>query len=148
MSWTVTASHELMEMMVDPFINTDVFNQTTNTAGIIYAKEVCDAVEADNLGYTINSVLVSDFVLPSWFDGWRAPNSVAFSFKNNVHAPFALASGGYIGAFDVTRGSGWTQLLAETVPGTTSRVTTSTRAAKRGKTWEHQVKSSVTKNHS
>ena len=63
-SWTVTLSHELLEMLADPWINWCA--QGAN--GKIYALEVCDAVEADKLGYDIDGVLVSDFITPSWFE--------------------------------------------------------------------------------
>lgn len=131
LNWTVTTSHELLEMMVDPYVNDVIFAQTTNTAGRIYAKEVCDAVEADSLGYSINGITVSDFVLPTWFDDWRTANSTKFSFMNHVHAPFQLASGGYIGYFDVKTGSGWKQITAQAMPGLTSRVETAHRIDRR-----------------
>ena len=41
-SWSVTASHELLEMLVDPNINLTVLVQTdSQTAGTLYAYEVC-----------------------------------------------------------------------------------------------------------
>jgi hypothetical protein len=57
-SWTATLSHELLEMLADPWINWCAFGSDNK----LYALEVCDAVEADNLGYFIDGVLVSDFV--------------------------------------------------------------------------------------
>jgi hypothetical protein len=42
-SWTVTASHELLEMLGHPNVNLTVFVQNSNTAGILYAYEVRDA---------------------------------------------------------------------------------------------------------
>src|SRR5258708_2674057 len=48
LSWTVTASHELLEMLVDPWINLSVFEQSMATRGRIYAYEVCDACEDDD----------------------------------------------------------------------------------------------------
>jgi hypothetical protein len=116
-SWTVTLSHEIVELLADPFVNLTVFHQTSDTQGRLYAYETADAVEEDALGYRINGVLVSDFVYPAWFDGFRAPYSTRFSQMNNVHAPFALASGGYASYFDVTAGSGWQQVFAMTDPG-------------------------------
>jgi hypothetical protein len=111
LSWTVTLSHELLEMLVDPFIVNCVFAQQTNTTGTLYALECCDATEDDQFGYTINGVLVSDFVYPAWFESFREPHSTQFSFGNVVHSPFELAEGGYIGAFEVGPNSqGWTQL--------------------------------------
>jgi hypothetical protein len=110
-SWTVTASHELLEMLGDPNINLTVFAQNTNTAGILYAYEVCDACEDDSLGYRIENVLVSDFVYPSWFESFRAEGSTQFDRMNKIHNPFELLAGGYIGIFNVSTGSGWTQKI-------------------------------------
>jgi len=112
-SWTVTASHELLEMLADPNINLTVFVQNANTAGMLYAYEVCDACEADNNGYNIGNVLVSDFVYPSWFESFRMEGSTQFDQTNHIQAPLQLLSGGYIGIFTVSDGTGWTQLTAE-----------------------------------
>ncbi len=108
--WTVTASHELLEMLADPNINLTVFIQKNDTSGRLYAYEVCDACEADNLAYKINNTQVSDFVYPSWFEDFRAPNSTQFDYGKHINAPLKLVAGGYIGIFDVTSGNGWTQL--------------------------------------
>src|SRR5579864_4698159 len=52
-NWTVTASHELLEMLADPNINLTVFVQSGSAAGRLYAYEVCDACENDQFGYLI-----------------------------------------------------------------------------------------------
>jgi hypothetical protein len=108
-AWTVTASHELLEMLGDPNINLTVFAQNTNTAGILYAYEVCDACEDDSLGYKIENILVSDFVYPAWFESFRTEGSTQFDRMNKMHNPFELLAGGYIGIFNVSAGNGWTQ---------------------------------------
>ena len=112
-SWSVTASHELLEMLADPNINLTVFVQNANTSGTLFAYEVCDACEADNLGYKIGNVLVSDFVYPAWFEDFRAQGSTQFDQGNHIQSPLQLLPGGYIGVFNVSDGSGWTQLTAE-----------------------------------
>ena len=115
-SWTVTASHELLEMLGDPNINLTVFVQSNNTAGILYAYEVCDACEDDSLGYQIDNVLVSDFVYPSWFESFRTEGSTQFDRMNKIQTPFQLLVNGYIGIFNVTAGSGWQQRTSEKQP--------------------------------
>ena len=115
-SWTVTASHELPEMLGDPNINLTVFAQNSNTAGILYAYEVCDAREDDSLGYQIDNILLSDFVYPSWFESFRAEDSTQFDRMNKIQAPLQLLAGGYIGTFNVTSGRGWQQTTAEKHP--------------------------------
>jgi len=114
--WSVTASHELLEMLADPNINLTVLVQSSDTAGKLYAYEVCDACEADANAYKIGSVLVSDFVYPSWFEDFRAEGSTQFDQSNNIKAPFQLLAGGYIGVFDVNSGSGWHQVTPEKRP--------------------------------
>src|SRR5277367_561310 len=88
--WSVTASHELLEMLGDPNINLTVFVQNSNTAGTLYAYEVCDACEDDSLGYTINNILLSDFVYPAWFESFRTEGSTQFDRMNKIHTPFGL----------------------------------------------------------
>jgi hypothetical protein len=114
--WTVTASHELLEMLGDPDINLTAFVQPDATSGTLYAYEVCDACEADQFGYDINGTLVSDFVYPAWFESFRQPGGTQFDYGQHIQAPFELLAGGYIGVFDVTAGTGWQQLTAEGVP--------------------------------
>jgi hypothetical protein len=74
----------------------------------VYALEVCDAVEADDLGYNIDGVLVSDFVTPAWFEPTCADR---LDFKNHISKELELAPGGYISILD--RASGWTQITAK-----------------------------------
>ena len=110
-AWTVTTSHEMLEQLVNPYVNREVFMQSSNTAGTIYDLEVGDAVEADALGYRIRGVLVSNFVTPAWFDGWRQPGSAKFDFGGVLTAPLSLARGGYCNTFTVT-GGGFSQQAA------------------------------------
>ena len=107
-SWTVTLSHELLEMLGDPDI--DTCKQAAD--GTMYALEVCDAVEADNLGYAIDGVQVSDFVTPRWFND--AVGGDRYSFMRRVSKPYQLAPGGYISKFD---SKGWTQVNADALLG-------------------------------
>jgi hypothetical protein len=71
----------------------------------IYALEVCDAVESDELGYKIDDVLVSDFVTPAWFEPTETDR---LDFRHHVAKELELARGGYISTFDPS--SGWTQV--------------------------------------
>jgi hypothetical protein len=117
MSWSVTASHELIEMLGDPYANTTVLVlDNTGVAGIAYAYELCDACEDDSLGYAINDFKVSDFVTPEWFEPAGTSPATAFDFKGHVKAPFQLLAGGYIGVFAIPNTAGWTQKLAEKAP--------------------------------
>jgi hypothetical protein len=131
-SWTVTASHELLEMLGDPNINLTVFVQNSNTAGMLYAYEVCDACEDDSYGYQIDNILLSDFVYPAWFESFRAEGSTQFDRLSKIDSPLKLLTGGYIGIFNVNSGSGWTQVTAEKRPlNLRSRGTVGTRRERR-----------------
>lgn len=111
---SVTCSHELLEMLGDPYINTSALDPRK---GRLYAYEDADAVEADDLGYEIGDVLVSDFVLPQFFDPQHAGKGQPLSFKGHVKEPFSLASGGYLSYLDLKDlGKGWQQVTAEGTP--------------------------------
>jgi hypothetical protein len=120
--WTVTASHELLEMLADPDVNLTAAAPDLNQANPaqFYAYEVADACEADQYGYTINTTLVSDFVFPAWFESFRQPGSTQFDFQNQIQQPFQLLAGGYIGVLNLTGGEGWTQITAQRAPYTHS----------------------------
>jgi len=120
MSWSVTASHELLEMLGDPNINLCAFRANTDGTSSLYAYETCDACEDDQFGYNITlpnnvSILVSDFVYPSWFEDFH-PAGTQFDFCSKITAPFELLQGGYIGLFNISSGSGWTQQTAQKTP--------------------------------
>ena len=89
---SVSASHELVEMLVDPATNmaTTGPDRTTTT---IYAYESADPVEA--LSFPVNGIAMSDFVYPSYFEDFRQPGSVQFDQMNQVNQPFQILSGGY-----------------------------------------------------
>lgn len=106
--WTVTASHELLEMLQDPYINLTAFSSDQKIA---YAFEVSDACES--LEYEINGIAVSDFVTPQWFEPGQHPQGTKFNFMGGIKAPFELLPGGYIGAMNVKSGSNWTQITAK-----------------------------------
>ena len=107
-SWTVTASHELVEMLVDPWLNLCAIGPDNR----IWAYEACDAVEADGLGYAIDGVAVSDFCLPAW---WEPPRGgLKVDFGGHIGRPLQLAAGGYSQYLDLRRG--WVQVTAQREP--------------------------------
>jgi len=87
---SVSASHELVEMLVDPAIN---MMTTGPDPATIYAYESADPVEA--LSFPVNGIAMSDFVYPSYFETFRKPKSVRFDQMGKVQRPFQVLSGGY-----------------------------------------------------
>lgn len=84
---TVTASHEVLEMLADPAIN--LWAQHPNQT--MWAYEVCDAVEAET--YEIGRIEVSDFQYPAYFEGFRETGP--YDFMGKVSKPFQILKGGY-----------------------------------------------------
>lgn len=111
-NWTITTSHELLEMLGDPWVDAAV-----QVAGrTFYALEVADACESDQYGYDIDGVMVSDFVLPDWFiKGSQGP----YDFKEHISQPLELLPGGYIGKWTPT--TGWTAQQANGLPAQSRR---------------------------
>jgi len=86
---SVTACHELAEMMVDPAIN--LWADGPNAS--LYAYEMCDAVEEDE--FVIDGIAMSDFVYPAYFELFRKPKSAQFDCLDLLTRPFELRKGGY-----------------------------------------------------
>ena len=73
----------------DPFVNV-TYKRPDGTTGSV---EVCDACEQNNQGYRINTILMSDFVYPSWF---KASGTAPFDQTRLITAPFQVLPGGYL----------------------------------------------------
>jgi len=87
---SVSASHELVEMLVDPAINMMTTGPNLKT---IYAYESADPVE--QLTFDVNGIPMSDFVYPSYFEVFRKAGSTQFDRLDEVNKPFQILSGGY-----------------------------------------------------
>lgn len=99
---SVTASHELAEMLVDPAANLCA----VGPEGVIYAYEVCDAVEEES--FKIDGITMSDFVYPSYFEGFRGIKSTQFDELKKIKKPFEILKGGYMPVF---KDGEWTQIF-------------------------------------
>jgi hypothetical protein len=108
-SISVAATHELCEMAVDPWLN----SAYQDPHGVFWAGEVGDPVEADEYGYKIGDVLVTDFITPNWFAHEHSQGAI--DFKGHSHAPFQVLSGGYAQKFDPHRG--WVQVTGSKMMG-------------------------------
>ena len=129
-SWSNDLSHEALEMLGDPDINLAAYRVDKGKV-VFYAYEVCDPCEDDPDGYLVNGTLVSDFVFPSWFEGFRKQGSTQFDFRKHISRPFQLLPNGYIGVLDPTSHKGWHQLNAEMNPRYISRPKLGSRRQRR-----------------
>lgn len=112
--WTIIASHEILEMLVDPAVNLSVLTESSPyqqpDESWLYAYEICDPVQDKSLAYSINGTQVSDFVYPSWFESFWGPFGTQFNYNNSIFFPFQLQSGGYISVNIISSNDGWQEL--------------------------------------
>jgi hypothetical protein len=64
-----------------------------------YLIEVCDPCQASKFAYSVNSVMVSDFYTPQYFDPVKS-NGVRYSISGKVRGPREVLDGGYLSWFD------------------------------------------------
>jgi len=106
--WTIDASHETIEMLVDPSGNRleasraikIVGNDVEDAAGEFeYLVEACDPCEANQYAYSINGIAVSDFITPHFYDPVTT-SGTRYSFGGNITRPRQILPGGYISYTD------------------------------------------------
>lgn len=145
--WSLTASHECLEMLVDPFAHQLATGPSPkpDQERVSFLVEVCDPCEAPQFAYTMNTgtpneVAVSDFYTPDYFSPSLAP-SVRYSFRGNLTAPRQVLQGGYLSWRNPADGHIWQLFGPVTMghfvdqgPGTLNRENTDTHARK------HRVK--------
>jgi hypothetical protein len=106
--WSVTASHEMMEMLVDPFGNRTLAGDSLkpDQGRVAYLVEVADPV--GDKTYTVNGVFVSDFCTPHYYDPLQA-SGVQYSYTGAIPGPRQLLSDGYITWHDPVSNEWWQQ---------------------------------------
>jgi hypothetical protein len=67
---SVTASHELFEMVIDPLAN--LWAEAGD--GTEYAYEMSDPVEEET--FTVDGIEISDFLHPAWFEPFDHPQEL------------------------------------------------------------------------
>ena len=130
-TWAIVASHELLEMLVNPHCNRAAWRVLDRRSGEIefFALEIADPCESRGFEYSIHldkqsaetagaargtDIEVSDFVYPSWF--WRLGrgpyhhNQTADS-EFRIDAPFQIGKGANAAVF--SREQGWSRRDAQ-----------------------------------
>ena len=87
---SLTASHELFEMVIDPIANM----WAEASRGREFAYEMCDPVEEDT--FPVDGLQMSNFVYPAWFEPFRHPRGTKFDHLGLLKAPFSMTRGGYV----------------------------------------------------
>ena len=137
-SLSVGASHEICEMAVDPWLN----SAYQDPQGTFWAGEICDPVEADQYGYEIGGILVTDFVTPNWFEHKNAVGAI--DLQRHADRAFEVLTGGYAQKFDPKKG--WVQVTgakaARTLRG--SQAAQGSRRERRARGWKEWAVSAHT----
>lgn len=99
--WSLTASHELIEMLVDPFGKRVMAGQSPKPGQgrVEFLVEPCDPSEAVAFAYRINGVTVSDFYTPKYFSSVQNPAD-RYSHTGDIKAPREVLKGGYLSWHD------------------------------------------------
>jgi hypothetical protein len=91
---SVAASHELVEMLVDPAVNLVTIRSESK---VPYQYETADPVE--DLHFQVNGIPMTNFVYPAWFEEFHKPGSVKFDHLHVLKKPFEIHKNGYQGIF-------------------------------------------------
>lgn len=103
--WSQTASHEVIETLVDP----NCARCALSWDGRLWAYEAADAPESE--GYEVDGVLLSDFVLPPYFEPVRSLAGLKLDWMGLIKKPLEILPGGYGQWFDPQ--AGWQQVFAQ-----------------------------------
>lgn len=87
---SMTASHELFEMVIDPVCN--LWAEAAD--GVEYGYEMCDPVEEDV--FRVDGMDMCNFVYPAWFEPFEHPRGTKFDHLGLLKEPFSLTEGGYV----------------------------------------------------
>jgi hypothetical protein len=118
-SWPLTASHEALEMLADPFGSKTIAGAPPSQAPdpvssldrVLYLVEVADPCEDAQFAYQANGVLVSDFITPHYYDPGAA-SGVQYSFGGNIQEPHQVLEGGYV-SFGNPVDNNWYQIVVK-----------------------------------
>jgi hypothetical protein len=103
-SISVTLSHEVLEMLIDPACNLYAYRPSAvGRPERIYFYEVCDAVQCQR--YDIDGVSVCDFIYPEWFEHNWPEGSRKFNHRGNVERPFQVLKECYASVYEAKRGA-------------------------------------------
>jgi hypothetical protein len=102
------ASHEMLEMLVDPQVVPDPATMTDQATRRIYPLEICDPVQRS--GKEIDGVLVSNFVMPAYFKLLQPSEPTRYDWYKVLTLPVpAMTPGGYLSFAPIDEPENWQQ---------------------------------------
>jgi hypothetical protein len=95
--WSLTASHECLEMLADPWARHLVAGDALDGSGhrVEYLVEVSDPCQAAVFGYRVNGHLVSNFYTPEYFSP-SGSTAARYDFRGEMSQPRQVLEGGYL----------------------------------------------------
>jgi hypothetical protein len=103
-AWTIDASHETIEMLIDPHGNR-LHTATSieivkgkiqdGTSQFGYLVEACDPCQGSRYSYAIQGVALSDFITPHYYDPISTPGT-RYSFTGAIEGPRQVLPDGYV----------------------------------------------------
>ncbi len=109
-TWSLSASHEVLEMLVDPSGNRLIAAPAVTIAGndvqdapgkFEYLLEICDPSEDPDFAYLIDGVMVSDFYTPNYFDPVGSAGA-RYSFSGKITRPRQVLKNGYLSWYNAS----------------------------------------------
>lgn len=116
--WTVVFSHELLEMLGDPYIDSVTFLDDGQGGGWLIPVEVCDPVQGEEYAYHVGKTLVSDFVYPAWF---RQGGTGPWDYGRHLSQSLYVLKDSYCSIAPVTLPQGWQQVFGDLTKGGEAR---------------------------
>jgi hypothetical protein len=107
-AWSVTLSHEALELIADPEVNLLVMGPHPADANktVFHWYEMSDAVQ--NETYEVDHIQVSNFILPLYFTGSDEPGGrndfLGASHGGKTLNSFGVNPGGYVGFYNPETG--------------------------------------------
>lgn len=113
-SWSLIASHEAFEMLVDPSGNRVQAGDSpkADQGRVSFLVEVCDPCESTDFGYSVNGVLVSDFCTPNYFDPVTG-SGVRYDYSGAIAKPRQVLKGGALSWVDPSTGHWWQEVWSD-----------------------------------
>jgi hypothetical protein len=99
-TWSLAASHECLEILVDPSGNRQFSgpSPTPEQGEVSFLVEVCDPSEGAQFGYTIDGIFLSDFCTPNFFE--HAGAGARYSFTGAIKQPLEVLKNGYLSWYE------------------------------------------------
>ncbi len=104
--WSVTVSHEALEMLADPSCSRLVAAPSPRDAHerVEFLLDICDPCQG--VSYTVNGLQLCDFVTPNFYDAVESPG-VRYSYTGAVEAPRQILPEGCCTWHEPATGQWW-----------------------------------------